>query len=117
MRLATTTNEDFFILIYQGALLPYDALYKINSTLTYQKPLTTRSYCMFPEYRDLITKLKHSDLHFTQLFDKHNALDQKIKNMETRVESGTLEEIENLKKEKLLLKDQIYTHLKNVSVK
>ena len=24
---------------------------------------------MFPEYRDLITRLKHNDRHFTQLFE------------------------------------------------
>lgn len=30
---------------------------------------------MFPEYRDLITRLKHHDRHFTQLFEKHNELD------------------------------------------
>jgi uncharacterized protein len=67
---------------------------------------------MFPEYRDLITKLKTTDKHFLNLFDKHNALDQKIKNMESHVEPGTPEEIENLKKEKLNLKDQLYTVLK-----
>ena len=67
---------------------------------------------MFPEYRDLITKLKTTDKHFLNLFDKHNALDQKIKNMETHVEPGTPEEIENLKKEKLHLKDQLYAVLK-----
>jgi uncharacterized protein YdcH (DUF465 family) len=67
---------------------------------------------MFPEYRDLITKLKTTDKHFLNLFDKHNALDQKIKNMETHVEPGTPEEIENLKKEKLNLKDQLYAVLK-----
>jgi len=48
---------------------------------------------MFPEYRDLITKLKTTDHHFTRLFDRHNALDQKIKNME-------------------MLKDQLYAILK-----
>ena len=53
---------------------------------------------MFPEYRTLITTLKQSDQHFTRLFDKHNELDQKIKNMESHVESGTHEEIETLKK-------------------
>ena len=50
---------------------------------------------MFPEYRDLITKLKGSDLHFTKLFDRHNELDQKIKNMESRIEVATHDEIEN----------------------
>ena len=70
---------------------------------------------MFPEYRDLITKLKTTDHHFVHLFDKHNALDQKIKNMEAHIESGTHEEIENLKKEKLLLKDQLYAILRKAS--
>lgn len=69
---------------------------------------------MFPEYRDLITKLKGHDAHFTRLFDKHNDLDQVIKNKEANIEPGSQIEIEQLKKEKLLLKDQIYAHLKQV---
>ena len=31
---------------------------------------------MFPEYRDLISKFKKSDLRFQKLFDEHNDLDQ-----------------------------------------
>lgn len=72
---------------------------------------------MFPEFRDLITQLKTTDHHFTRLFDKHNAVDQKIKNMESRIETGTHEEIEKLKKEKLQLKDEIYTLIKKASEK
>ena len=71
---------------------------------------------MFPEYRELISKLKHHDHHFTQLFDKHNDLDQRIRNMEAHIEPGTPEEIEVLKKQKLLLKDQIYLHLQHKHV-
>jgi len=67
---------------------------------------------MFPEYRDLITKLKTTDHHFTRLFDRHNALDQKIRNMESHITPGTHEEIEVLKKEKLMLKDQLYAILR-----
>ena len=63
---------------------------------------------MFPEYRDLITRLKTSDHHFTRLFDKHNELDQQIKNLEDRIPPASHEEIENLKKEKLKLKDELY---------
>ena len=70
---------------------------------------------MFPEYRDLISKLKGHDTHFTRLFDKHNELDQQIKNKEAHIEPGTQLEIEQLKKEKLALKDQIYSHLRQVS--
>ena len=67
---------------------------------------------MFPEYRDLITQLKTTDAHFTRLFDEHNAVDQQILNMESRIEPATSEEIEVLKKEKLQLTDQIYVILK-----
>ena len=70
---------------------------------------------MFPEYRDLITQLKGHDHHFTRLFDKHNDLDQRIKNMEAHIEPGTQLEIEQLKKEKLALKDQLYTLLRAAS--
>ncbi|NVO08150.1 MAG: DUF465 domain-containing protein [Rhodoferax sp.] len=70
---------------------------------------------MFPEYRDLITRLKTSDHHFGRLFDQHNELDQKIKNMESRIEAATHEQIELLKKEKLQLKDQLYAILRKVS--
>jgi len=70
---------------------------------------------MFPEYRDLITRLKGHDAHFTRLFDKHNELDQVIRNKEARIEPGTQVEIEQLKKEKLQLKDQLYTILRRAS--
>ncbi|EXI63140.1 hypothetical protein MHD_03120 [Mannheimia granulomatis] len=70
---------------------------------------------MFPEFRDLITQLKQNDLHFARLFDKHNELDQRIKNMEANIELATHEEVEMLKKEKLHLKDQLYAILKQRS--
>jgi uncharacterized protein YdcH (DUF465 family) len=66
---------------------------------------------MFPEYRDLISKLKTSDRHFEKLFNQHNELDQKIQNLEAHLSQTTEIEIEKLKKEKLLLKDQIYAML------
>lgn len=71
---------------------------------------------MFPEYRDQITQLKGKDAHFTRLFEKHNELDQKIKNMEAHIAPGTPVEIENLKKEKLHLKDELYTILRQAKV-
>ena len=70
---------------------------------------------MFPEYRDLITQLKNKDAHFTRLFDEHNALDQKIKNIESHIELGTEDEIEELKKQKLHLKDELYAILVKAS--
>jgi uncharacterized protein YdcH (DUF465 family) len=70
---------------------------------------------MFPEHRELITQLKTSDAHFARLFDQHNALDQKIKNIESHIETATHEAIEQLKKEKLHLKDQLYAVIKKAS--
>jgi len=61
---------------------------------------------MLPEYRDLISELKVKDKHFARIFEKHNELDQKT----TDADNGKLHlsdaEIEVLKKEKLLLKDE-----------
>ena len=53
---------------------------------------------MFPEYRDLISQLKASDLHFRHLFDQHNELDKKIRNLEGHVDHAHArqEEIEVL---------------------
>lgn len=70
---------------------------------------------MFPEYRDLITRLKHNDRHFTQLFEKHNELDEKVHDVETNIVPAGDIELEILKKEKLLIKDQIYAYLKRVA--
>ena len=67
---------------------------------------------MFPEYRDQIAQLRANDRHFTRLFDKHNELDQQIKNMESHIELGTPHEIEVLKKKKLALKDELYDILR-----
>ena len=72
---------------------------------------------MFPEFRDLITKLKVEDAYFANLFDKHNELDQRIKNIESNIELGTHSEVEMLKKEKLRLKDSMYEVLKKASAK
>ena len=70
---------------------------------------------MFPEYRDLITQLKTTDSHFLNLFEKHNELDQRIKNMESGIGPATNLDIEALKKEKLALKDELYQILRKAA--
>lgn len=64
---------------------------------------------MLHEYRDEIAHLKASDSHFAKIFEEHNELDQKIKNMEQGIEVATGEAIEELKKEKLKFKDEIHS--------
>lgn len=68
---------------------------------------------MFPEFRDLISELKTRDAHFSRLFDQHNELDQRIKNIEARIEPGSAVDVEHMKKAKLRLKDELYTLLKS----
>ena len=64
---------------------------------------------MLHEYRDIITHMKENEeanAHFLNIFEKHNALDDQI----VAGEQGTMSdaELETLKKQKLLLKDEAY---------
>ena len=69
---------------------------------------------MFPEYRDLITRLKGEGAHqrFLHLFEKHGELDSQIAAMEDHDAGGIHAEIETLKKEKLHVKDELYSILR-----
>lgn len=70
---------------------------------------------MFHEHRELITELKQSDAHFAKLFDEHNDLDTEIDKLERDVVKHTSrdEEIEEMKRKKLHLKDEIYRILES----
>ena len=70
---------------------------------------------LFPEYRELTNELKLNDSHFLEILKKHDDIDQQVRNMEHGVEPGTHIEIENKKKEKLALKDELYAMLKKAS--
>jgi uncharacterized protein YdcH (DUF465 family) len=70
---------------------------------------------VFPEYRDLISRLKVQDDHFSRIFHRHNELDQQIKNMEAGVVPTHGMEIEQMKKEKLHLKDSLYVILRKAA--
>lgn len=65
---------------------------------------------MFPEYRDLIAKLRQDDPRFEKIFNQHNELDHKIIRMEKNAATAIHADldIDQLKKEKLALKDQIF---------
>jgi len=58
---------------------------------------------MLHEYRDIISKLKVENAHFAKIFEKHNELDQKAKDADEGRPSLSDIELEQLKKEKLLL--------------
>lgn len=63
---------------------------------------------MFHEYRDEVSKLKTENAHFAKIFDEHNELDDRIKKIESGEELLSDIELEILKKQKLLLKDEAY---------
>jgi uncharacterized protein YdcH (DUF465 family) len=63
---------------------------------------------MLHEYRDEIHDLKQSNAHFAKIFEQHNALDNKIEHAENGDTPMGDVELETLKKEKLLLKDEAY---------
>jgi len=69
---------------------------------------------MFPEYRDLITRLKAegTNTRFLSLFEKHNQLDHEITALEDHDASVIHNDIETLKKEKLRVKDELYALLR-----
>lgn len=71
---------------------------------------------MFHEYRDLISELKTNNRYFQILFEKHSVLDLRIRNMESRLEPGSSDEIEVLKKKKLSIKDELYSLLQKISL-
>ncbi len=66
---------------------------------------------MLHQYRDVITHMKENNAanaHFLKIFDKHNALDDQIAKAENGDTPMTDIELEELKKERLLLKDEAY---------
>jgi uncharacterized protein len=61
---------------------------------------------MLHEYRDEIAQLKQTNAHFAKIFEKHNELDQKAKDADEGRLHLSDAELEVMKKEKLLLKDE-----------
>ena len=63
---------------------------------------------MLHEYRDIISKLKLDNAHFTKIFERHNELDHKIADADAGRDHISDAELDALKKEKLKLKDEAY---------
>ncbi|WP_292661260.1 DUF465 domain-containing protein [Nitratifractor sp.] len=61
---------------------------------------------MLSEYRKEISELKQKNAHFAKIFERHNELDQKAKDADEGRLHLSDTELEQIKKEKLLLKDE-----------
>ena len=66
-----------------------------------------------PEYKDTIHRLKLSDAHFSKLFDEYHVADKEIHRIEQGVEVSSDTYLENLKKQRLHIKDVLFSMLKN----
>ena len=65
----------------------------------------------FPRYHDAIHALKVGDPHFATQFARYHDLDQEVHRIETGVENTSDAYLEERKKERLKLKDQLYQQL------
>lgn len=65
----------------------------------------------FPELEDKINELKVENTHFKKLFDTYTDLDQEIYRIESDAEPASDEVLNNLRMERVHLKDEIYNFL------
>ena len=66
-----------------------------------------------PEYRDIIRTLKTSNKHFSRLFDEYHDVDHEVHRIETGVETTSDDYLEEKKKQRLHLKDELFQIIKN----
>ena len=66
----------------------------------------------FPEFHDQIHDLKMSNGHFKRLFKEYEEINNTIKRVEQEIETPSDEVVEEMKKERLHLKDQLYVMLR-----
>ncbi|QDG78418.1 YdcH family protein [Labrenzia sp. PHM005] len=61
----------------------------------------------FPEATEVLHTLKTSDAHFSRLADEYHTVNREVHRIETDVAPASDEVLEDLKKKRLHLKDQI----------
>lgn len=66
----------------------------------------------FPEYKDKIHDLKMNDAHFARLFDEYHEVNREVHRVETLIEPASQVREEDLRKRRMVLKDEIYAMLR-----
>jgi len=61
-----------------------------------------------PEHRDAIHTLKTSNAYFSKLFDEYHLIDHEVHRIETGIENTSDEYLEDRKKHRLSLKDELF---------
>ena len=62
----------------------------------------------FPEYSDRIHDLKVSNAHFSKLFDAYHEINRAVHRAETNIEPTDDLHMEQMRKERLKLKDELF---------
>jgi uncharacterized protein YdcH (DUF465 family) len=69
----------------------------------------------FPEYYDAIHELKQSDGHFSRLFKEYHEVDHEVHRIESGAENTSDDYLEERKRKRLALKDELFHILKSHS--
>lgn len=76
-------------------------------------PVTNHDiYHEFPEDHDRIQELLSSSTHFSALVDRYHAVDKTVHEMEEGAPFGVNGECEPYKRQRLKLKDQLYSYIR-----
>lgn len=67
-----------------------------------------------PEYKNQIHTLKMNNRHFEKIFDKYHDLDHQIRRIEEGIETPEDSYSDELKKERLQLKDELFNMIKSM---
>lgn len=65
----------------------------------------------FPEHKEAIHTLKMNNAHFKKLFEEYHDLDRHVYRIEAKNEVVTDEHLEDLKKQRVQLKDELFKML------
>ena len=87
-------------------------LYLINYE-DLKMPLQKHSLVLeFPEYRELIHQMKMDDERFAHLFTAYDTIEHAVHRIEAGAEAASDEHLEDLKKQRAKLKDDLFLMLK-----
>ena len=64
-----------------------------------------------PEYKDKIHTMKMGNAHFAKLFDEYHEIDHEVRRIEQGVETPSDDYVEEVKKKRLALKDELFKML------
>jgi uncharacterized protein len=97
-------NGSLFTLYLESVLPP---LYRLSGILI--MPIEKHSLVHeFPEMHDRIYTLKTTDNDFARLFDQYEVVEHTVHRIEVGTDAASDERLEQLKKERLSLKDELF---------